>query len=437
MEATTGELRAAGAARGPALWVPAAAAAVAAVTIGYGLVATARGTELGTDLAPFLASWEPRAGPLAPAAAAALAGGVALAPRLAALSGARFAAAALTLGLGLRLALAAARHGVDGWYAVYQVPNHESASEYLPSLVAFEFGTRFFLDTFAEVGTSLPVHSVGHPPALLVTLHELGIGGARGMAALTIGVGALSIPLAYLLARRLLDERRARHATLLYVFAPSAVLFGATSADALYATVALAAAVPLVAASRATRALGPPALAVASFFSYANLAIGAWATLVVARRDGPVRAAALALSCGAALAAFYGVLHLATGYDPVGAFEAAGTVYREGIATTRPYAFWVLGSPVAFLVALGLPTAWFALRAAGAGYTPAAALLAVVVVAAVLGFTKAETERIYLFLVPLACVAAAAALPERRLPGTLAALAVQALACELLLETVW
>jgi hypothetical protein len=32
-------------------------------------------------------------------------------------------------------------------------------------------------------------------------------------------------------------------------------------------------------------------------------------------------------------------------------------------------------------------------------------------VAAVLGFTKAETERVYLFLVPLACVAAAAVLP--------------------------
>jgi hypothetical protein len=55
----------------------------------------------------------------------------------------------------------------------------------------------------------------------------------------------------------------------------------------------------------------------------------------------------------------------------------------------------------------------------------------------VLGFTKAETERIYLFLVPLACVAAATALPERYLTPVLAALAVQALASELLLFTVW
>jgi hypothetical protein len=61
----------------------------------------------------------------------------------------------------------------------------------------------------------------------------------------------------------------------------------------------------------------------------------------------------------------------------------------------------------------------------------------VIATAALLGFTKAETERIYLFLVPLACVAAAVALHERRLPLVLGALAAQALLTELLLYTVW
>jgi hypothetical protein len=63
--------------------------------------------------------------------------------------------------------------------------------------------------------------------------------------------------------------------------------------------------------------------------------------------------------------------------------------------------------------------------------------MAVIVIAAVLGFSKAETERIYQFLVPLACVCAAASLPARWLPLTLGALAAQALATELLLYTVW
>jgi hypothetical protein len=442
MEAGTGVLRLAR--RGPELWLPAGAAALAGATIAYGLVARAGDVRLGASLAPFLADWAPAVRPSAVPAAVLLAGGILAARRIqeARVGPYRFALAALGLGVVLRLALGIVRRGPDGLYAVFELGNHEAASEYLPALPAFEFGTRFFLDTFAEVGTSLPVHAIGHPPGLLVMMNWLGIDTAPGMAALTIGVGALSIPLAYLLARTLLDERRARVATLLYVFAPSAVLYGATSADALYVTVALLAALPLARAATAHRrpleaAGGGGAFALASFFSYANLAVGAWASLLALQRVDIRRAAEIAAVCGLALIAFYSALHLATGYDPIGVLAATDAVYREGIASRRPYEFWVVGSPTAFLVALGLPTAWFALRSAGAGDAAARALLAVLVAAAVLGFTKAETERIYQFLVPLACAAAAVTLPERRLPLVIAALAAQALATELLLYTVW
>src|ERR687895_2614539 len=455
---------------GPAL-VPAAGVALAAGTSAYGFAARAEGTRLGASLAPFLWDWRPDLGTSALPAAALLATGLWVAPRLRApaVRPWAFAAATLALGLALRLVLGSARAGVDGLWAVYEIGNHEAANEYLPALPALDFGTLFFLDTFAEVGTSLPVHAIGHPPGLLLTLHWLGIDGAPGMAALTIGAGALAVPLTYALARELLDEDRARGAVLLYVFAPSALLYGATSADALYATVALAAAVPLAIAARPAAARGAlpsgatagtlpsraaagalpsgaaagalpsgaAALAVASFFSYANLAIGAWATLLAAQRAGLRRAIRVALVCGGVLAASYALLHLATGYDPVGVLQATESVYREGIASRRPYGFWLFGSPVAFLCALGLPIAWFALRSAGARHAPAVALVAVVIVAAVLGFSKAETERIYQFLVPLACVSAAASLPARWLPLTLGALAVQALAIELLLYTVW
>ena len=58
-----------------------------------------------------------------------------------------------------------------------------------------------------------------------------------------------------------------------------------------------------------------------------------------------------------------------------------------------------------------------------------------IAIASVLGFTKAETERIWLFLVPFVCLAAA---PLVRRPRALAAaLAVQALAYELLFDTLW
>ena len=427
-----------------ATWVPVAGFAVAAATVAYGFVARANGTELGASLAPFLWDWRPRVHALALPAVALLAAGASLAPRLRspAVRPWAFAGCTLALGLALRLALGSARAGADGLWAVYQLGNHEAAREYLPALPALDFGARFFLDTFAEIGTSLPVHAIGHPPGLLLALHWLGIDGPRGMAALTIGAGALAIPLTYLLARDLLDEQRARTAVLLYVFAPSALLYGTTSADALYATLALSAAIPLALAGRRAPArgalpLGAGMLALASFFSYANLAIGVWATLLAERRSGLRRAVVVAVACGAALTFFYASLAFATGYDPVGVLRATESVYREGIASRRPYAFWAFGSPVAFLVALGLPIAWFALRSAGARDAPAVALAAVIVTAALLGFSKAETERIYQFLVPLACIAAATTLPAHRLGLALGALAVQALAIELLLYTVW
>jgi len=416
-----------------------AGSALIAATLAYGLTATAAGYELGTATPPLLYRWAPHASPFALVGAAVLAAGCGLSPRLRSVgvTPARFALAVFGLALALRLGLSVARAGTIGWYGVFELGRFEASNEYLPALPAFDFGLRLFLDTFAEIGTSLPVHAIGHPPGLLVTMHALGIDSAAGLAALTIGIGALSAPLVYALGRELGDESRARTATLLYLFAPSAMLHGATSADALYATLALAAAVVLLATRAPIRALGPPTLALASFYSWANLAIGAVCALVALRRDGARRALALSAGCALGLVAFYGLLALGTGFDPVGAFRAAESVYREGVASGRPYAFWLFGSPVAFLIAAGLPLAWLGLRALGEGRDVALALFAVLAFSAVLGFTKAETERIYLFLVPLLCLAASTVLPERRLGAVLAALAVQALATELLFLTIW
>lgn len=413
--------------------------ALIAAIVAYGLLAEAAGAELGTASPPMLYRLRPELAPAALGVAALFAAAVALAPRLRSprCPPLAFGAAALALGLTLRLALALARGGgTDSWFTVFRLGDVEAASEYLPALPALDFGLHAFLDRFAELGTSLPVHVVGHPPGLLSAMHLLGIDSAAGLATLTIGVGALSIPLVYLISRPLLDENRARMATLIYVFAPAAVMHGATSADALFATFALLAAIPLLACGRLRHA-GPIALALASFFSYANLAIGAWATLVRALRGDLRRAVTQALACASALVAFYVALYALSGFDPLGTLRAAESVYREGVASGRPYAFWVLGSPAAFLIAGGLPITWYALRALGARREAAVALFAILAVAAVLGFTKAETERIYLFLVPLLCVAAASELPERHLRPVLGLLAAQGLLVEILFHTVW
>jgi hypothetical protein len=414
----------------------------AAATVATGLLIRHLHGGLGTATPPFVMVWGPRLHPLAALSALAVAAGVALAPHLprALRRPPAFAAGALALALSLGLALNVARAGAAGWYAIFDLGPHgsfEAANEYLPGLPALSYGARFYLDRFAELVPSLPVNVAGHPPGALLALHALGISTAAGAAALCIAAGALGAPLTYALGRSLLDERQARVAVLLFACSPLTLLFGVTSFDYLFATCGLAAACLLVAARPATRAAGGVALAGASLMAWALLAVGAWAAIVTWRRRGPRAALALAAACAAAWLALNGVLAAAFGYDPIGSLRATEAVYRNSVASVRPYAFWAFGSPAAWGAMLGLPIAAAALRCAARGDDAAVALAVVVAIAAVGGFSKAETERIWLFLVPLACVAAAPAIADRRLRGVVALLLAQALAVEVLFDTIW
>jgi hypothetical protein len=420
--------------------LPAVAALVAVTTIVGGLyLRRVAGEPLGLPYAPLVGNWSPQVDPLLAVSVLCFAAAVAGAPRLLSVRAPMFALAAFGLTLVLRLALPAGSGGTAQWSAVFDpARTFEGPNEYLPALGALDFGAGFFVDRFAELVPSLPVHAAGHPPGLLLTMHVLGIDSSQGMAALTIGIGALSGPLGYVLARQLLEERRARLAALLLAFAPGALLFGATSADAVYLTLGLLAAWPLAARSWAARAVGATLLAAGSFFAWSLLAVGAWATILVLRRDGLRHAIVLGALCGAALLAFYSLLYAATGFDPIGTLCSTEEVYRAGVASSRPYWFWLLGSPVAFLVVLGLPLSWLALRGLTKGETLAVAIFAVIATAAIVGFTKAETERIWLFLAPFVCLAAASEAKEGApVRPLLAALAAQALLYELAFDTVW
>ena len=408
--------------------------AFVAATFVTGLVLDARGERLGTPLPPLLFDVHAEAAAgwavLAPAV---LAGGVALAPRLRALRPWPFALALLGLALAMRLAVGAARTGPGDWDAPFD-DSFEAKNEYLPALAALRDGPGWFLDRFAELVPALTPHAAGHPPGLLLTLHALGIDSPEGATALVVGVGVLAVPLTYALARRLLDDDRARVAGLLAAFAPATTLYGVTSGDAAFAAIGAAAALLLLASPRVA---GPLALAIASFFSYALLAMGAWAAIVRLARGGVREAATLAIACAVLLVAFYAALYALTGFELPSVVQATDEVYDNSVARLRPYEFWVFGSPAAFLAFLGLPIAWYAAEAAGARDDAALALVAIIAISAVAGFTKAETERIWLMYVPLACVAAAAVLPPKRVPLVLVLLSMQTLAVELVFGTVW
>jgi len=415
--------------------LPHLAFAAGAVVIAVGVRLDRTGTVLYVPNPPFLWRYDPRVELWAVLAVLALAAAALGGPRLLRIPAPAFALASLGLTLVVRLSVSAARGGTGAWDQVFdRARSFEADNEYLPALPALRYGVDIFLDRFSEVVTSLPVHAAGHPPGLLLVMDRFSIDTPAELAALLIGAGALATPLLYLLARRLLDEPAARVAALLLALSPGVAQFGVTSADALYMTLGVLVALGLAAAPRV---LGAVVLAVSSFFAWSLLAVGAWATVFDLRRRGPRTAIVTAALCGVAVVAFYAGLFAATGFDPIGTLLGTEQVYRAGIAQGRPYSFWLFGSPVAFLFTVGLPITWYALRGLAAARPEAIAIFAVLAVAALLGFTKAETERIWLLFAPLLCLAAAAVLPRHRLPVLLGLLGAQALATELLYDTVW
>lgn len=412
---------------------PLAAATIAALTVAVGLWEDGHGRLLGVPHPPFIGGWNPQATLWLALALACFVAAVALVDPLLRLKGWAFAAATFALTLVLRVVLFASRNGGDFDRALAVLPRGEGKNEYLPTLPAFDYGTRFVLDRFAELVPALPVHSAGHPPGLVITMHFLGLNTGTRLAWFCIVVGALATPLTYALAKRLLnDERSARLAGILMAFSPAILQYGAVSPDAVYLTLGLLAAIPLLSGRLV---LGAIALAVVVMFAWSLLAIGAWAAILVLARDGLKPAVKLAAACGVALLAVQGLLAAGTGWDPIGTFHATHDVYTIGIASRRPYWFWLFGSPVSFLIALGVPIAWLACQRLAQRAPEAIAIFSVIGVAAVAGFTKAETERIWLFLVPFVCLAAAPLVKRPRL--LVAALAVQAFAYELLFDTLW
>ena len=416
-------------------------AGIAAIVVaGLWIKATVGG--LGTPLPPFLVAWRPALHPLVLGSVAVLAGAVLMAPVLVQRlrSPVAFAGCMYGLALALGLSLNLARAGAGGWWTVFATGRHgsfEGGFEYLPPLPLLSHGTGYYLSHFSSLFPYLTTHVKGNPPGPLIALHLLGVGTPRALAAVCIGIGALSAPLAYDLGRVLGGEQRGRLAGVLTAFSPAMLLFGVTSADYAFATFGLIGACLLARRGTAALLAGSLAVAVASFFSWLLLAIGAWAAILALARGGRRRAAVICAAVGLAVSGFNAALAVAFGYDPFAALHATAQAYHHGAAGTRPYAFWLFGSPVAWAVALGLPITWLALRSLSRADPAAMATCALVLVASLLGLTKAETERIWLPFVPLACVAAAIAVGPLRLRALLAALAAQALVSEILFFTVW
>jgi hypothetical protein len=357
----------------------------------------ARTTRLGLGRPPLHSGWDPRVSVATMAAALVAVAVVVVAPTLAR----RLPWSAL---------LPAAAMGTAAWMILLETTDGPGAltdaldgrHDYLAAVPAVG-NPITFLSTFAGRVTSgtLPVHVAGHPPGFVLVLWLLaraGLGGGAPAATLCIAAGGAATALVVATVREVAGETLARDAAPFVAFAPAAVWFG-TSGDVLIAFVA-AAVVWAFARSlspsrpRADRTAVAAGLCfgAALMLSYGMLLLAVIPALLAwhARAIRPLAIAGVA--AGGVLVAF-----AALGFWWPGGLLATRVAYWNGIASTRPWSYFVLANLVAFALCVGPASvaalAW--LRDRRLGLLVGGALIAVAL-ADLSAMSKGEVERIWL-----------------------------------------
>lgn len=426
-----------------------------AAGVGLALIATASavggalylaGRPVHASSAPFTAAWLPHAGPGTPLALAVAALVVWHGPRLAGtLSWRRLMISGYAAAVAWILSLAL----VDGWQrgvAGRLVTKDEYLSE-VGGVTDVPAMLRGFAGRIVDFQPdSWTTHVSGHPPGaflVFVGLDRIGLGGGAWAALACVAAGALVAVAVPVTVRALGDEEAARVAVPFLVLFPGAIWIG-VSADGLFAGVT-ATGVALLAVALTRRRLGTGAVAGAVlvlglYLSYGLtlMAVLALTVLLIARRTGPVwRTTAVAVVAGAGVAAAFTL----AGFWWLDGYHLVVVRYYQGIASDRPYAYWVWAN-LALVVACAGPAATVIARRAlafpargPAVLLPVAGLVAIVA-ADLSGLSKAEVERIWLpFAVWL--TAGAALVPPAGRRGWLIAQAVTALVLNHLLLTTW
>lgn len=375
---------------------------------GRHLLDAGRRLQLGTEegAPPLVGDFDLRLGARALPALVLAALAVALGPRLAAR-------------LGWRRLLLAAGLGTAAWAVALALVDPGGLTrplllrgEYLRN-VADVGSPLAFLDGFTERLATYHTHVQGHPPGMLLLLWVLdraGLGGASWAAALVVAGGAAAAPAALVTLRVMAGEGRARAAAPFLALAPAAV-WVASTADALYmGVIAWGVALVAVAGTRRDRRADGAAVAggllfgAALFLSYGALLAApiAGAVALAQRRGRP-----LLLAAGAALAVV--VAFAAAGFSwPEGLF-ATRLRYYEGVASRRPYGYFLLANLAAFALVLGPATAVAINRLRHrATWLLVGAALAAVALADLSGLSKGEVERIWLPFAPWVILAACA-----------------------------
>lgn len=329
---------------------------------------------------------------------------------------------------------------------------------------------RQFLGDYVRLMPELPLHCRHHPPGgplFLWWIARLVAPGPKAAAAATLLAASLTVPAVYLLAREVLEEMAARLATCLFLVAPNVVCYSATCMDAVFMT-------PLVwtvfllwkARDHRPLVLGTAAglagsLAALMTFSASFVALWSLVMLLTTTIADRCRLAnTLRAICMAAATAVvvYLLLYAWSGYNLPevlkAAFEGqAGVMKGRGHNSLRQSLYFAITNLAAFFFFAGLPLTvlWFRqlareLRAftASRGRWLTLSFASTLLLVDLAPLYTLETERIWIFLVPLLAIGAAAQFvddwpraPHALWRPALLLLASQTVAMEVFLDMVW
>jgi hypothetical protein len=319
-----------------------------------------------------------------------------------------------------------------------------------------------FLRHFPEIG-ALSIHGVTHPPGLTLVLagvQALGLRDAHEAELLCSGAAALTALPLYGAARRLGGEAAARSATALFLFACSVSAFAVLAMDTvtmLLATIALYGLCRALDGEVIGGAILGLGLFAASLCNFVALLMPLSFALLILSRWSQRRQMVRPMAIGVAIFfAAYALMWLGFGYRPLHVLDSCAAMLRRSTDRLRSRNAALLGTPVAFLGALGLPLGALAARAIGGAVARLvrrrATATALVVLAgaapwalgAALGKPRGEVEHAYLLFVPMMVIAAAVAAHQwYQRDGRWVArvaipmLALQSIAIEVYLSTYW
>ncbi|MCW2799949.1 MAG: hypothetical protein JWQ70_1421 [Aeromicrobium sp.] len=402
-------------------------------------------TDIDVEFPPLHATWDPRFGLLSLPAVAIGLGMWLVLPRFAErLSWPALLATAFATTWLWTMALAMTE-GKDGLARVF-----ERRQEYVydaQHVTSISTMMHTFID---RIPYSAPdnwhVHVAGHPPGALlffVLLDRLGITGFFSIGLVVVTIGSTAIVAVLITLRTLGSTSLARAAMPWIVLAPSAVWMG-VSGDAVFTAIAAwgLALLALAATSSGRRrvVIGISAgllLGLCVYLSYGLVLLGflAVAILLIARSWRPLP---WALGGSAIVVAAF----TTAGFSWWRAYPVLVQRYNDGIASTRPYDYWVWADIAAWTFTAGIAV-WAAFPAASRAFRQrnvvaqlAAAALLTIGFAAVSGMSKAETERIFLpFTIWI--VALPMLLPRKMHRPLLLSQVIIGLAVEQLLLTRW